>query len=175
MFRRRGCRFADKNMRKTIKRAWTARRCGNRRAGRMRTEARMHVKLRRIALAGGIALLGAGAPGAHAGILTQGIGTTNCTRLAGDLKPGEGLGNPVNLMAYAWAQGYLSAANISLLEADARHVDMAQLDEAKVINMLVTFCKANPDKQPLEALNEYLRKSAKVKIKWDKGTVDWNQ
>jgi hypothetical protein len=107
--------------------------------------------------------------------LTQGIGTTNCTRLAGDLKPAEGLGNPVNLMAYAWAQGYLSAANISLLEADAKHVDMAQLDEAKLINMLIAFCKANPDKQPLEALNEYLRKSPKVKIKWDKGTVDWNQ
>jgi hypothetical protein len=142
---------------------------------RMRTEATMQVKLNWIALAGCLALLCAGTPGAQAGILTQGIGTTNCTRLAGDLKPGEGLGNPVNLMAYAWAQGYLSAANISLLEADAKHVDMAQLDEAKVINILVTFCKANPDKQPLEALNDYLRKSPKVKIKWDKGTVDWNQ
>ena len=41
--------------------------------------------------------------------------------------------------------------------------------------MLLTWCKANPDKQPLGALNEYLRKSPKVKIKWDKGTVDWNQ
>ena len=136
----------------------------------------MHVKLKRIALAGGLALVCAGALGAGAEpLLTQGIGTSSCSRLAGDLKPGEGLGNPVNLMAYAWAQGYLSAANISLLEADAKHVDMAQLDEAKVINMLITFCKANPDLQPLEALNEYLRKSPKVKIKWDKGTVDWNQ
>jgi hypothetical protein len=52
---------------------------------------------------------------------------------------------------------------------------MGQLDEAKVINMLLAWCKANPDKQPLGALNEYLKKSAKVKIKWDKGTVDWNQ
>ena len=136
----------------------------------------MHVKLNRIALASGVALMCAGVFGARAEpLLTQGIGTSSCSRLAGDLKPGEGLGNPVNLMAYAWAQGYLSAANISLLEADAKHVDMAQLDEAKVISMLVTFCKANPDKQPLGALNEYLRKSPKVKIKWEKGTVDWNQ
>jgi hypothetical protein len=136
----------------------------------------MHVNLKRIALAGGVGLLCAGAFGARAQtVLTQGIGTTSCSRLAGDLKPGEGLGNPVNLMAYSWAQGYLSAANISLLEADAKHVDMAQLDEAKVINMLLTFCKANPDKQPLGALNEYLHKSPKVKIKWEKGTVDWNQ
>jgi hypothetical protein len=142
----------------------------------------MHVKLKRIALAGGVALVGAGAllcPGASGAraepLLTQGIGTSSCSRLAGDLKPGEGLGNPVNLMAYSWAQGYISAANISLVEADAKHVDMGQLDEAKVINMLLTYCKANPDKQPLGALNEYLRKSAKVKIKWEKGTVDWNQ
>jgi hypothetical protein len=134
----------------------------------------MQVKVRRIALAGGIALVWTSALSARAEVLTQGIGTSSCSRLASDLKPGEGLGNPVNLMAYSWAQGYLSAANISLVEADAKHVDMGQLDEAKVINMLLTYCKANPDKQPLGALNEYLRKSPKVKIKWDKGTVDWN-
>jgi hypothetical protein len=136
----------------------------------------MHVKLKWIALASGVALLCVGALEARAEpLLTQGIGTTSCSRLAGDLKPGEGLGNPVNLMAYSWAQGYLSAANISLVEADAKHVDMGQLDESKVLNLLLTFCKANPDKQPLGALNEYLRKSPKVKIKWEKGTVDWNQ
>jgi hypothetical protein len=44
---------------------------------------------------------------------TQGIGTSSCGRLASDLKPSEGLGNPVNLMLYSWVQGYLSAANIS--------------------------------------------------------------
>jgi hypothetical protein len=136
----------------------------------------MHVKLKRIALVCAVALVCAGALAAQAEpLLTQGIGTSNCARLAGDLKPSEGLGNPVNLMAYSWAQGYLSAANISLVEADAKHVDMGQLDEAKVINLLLTYCKANPDKQPLGALNEYLRKSPKVKIKWEKGTVDWNQ
>lgn len=142
----------------------------------------MHMKLNRIALASGVALVWAGALmcagalGARAEpLLTQGIGTSSCSRLAGDLKPGEGLGNPVNLMAFSWAQGYISAANISLVEADAKHVDMGQLDEAKVITMLLAWCKANPDKQPLGALNEYLKKSAKVKIKWDKGTVDWNQ
>ena len=119
-------------------------------------------------------LLGAGSAAAEP-LLTQGIGTSNCGRLAGDIKPGEGLTNPVNLMAYSWAQGYISAANIALVESDAKHVDMGQLDESKVLNLLLTFCKANPDKQPLGALNEYLRKSPKVKIKWDKGTVDWNQ
>jgi len=121
-------------------------------------------------------VIGAQATGARAEqLLTQGIGTSNCARLSGDLKPAEGLGNPVNLMAYSWAQGYISAANISLVEADSKHVDMAQLDEAKILSLLVTYCKANPDKQPLGALNDYLRKSPKVHIKWEKGTVDWNQ
>ncbi len=136
----------------------------------------MNVKLKSIALTGGVALLCMCALGARAGtVLTQGIGTSSCSRLVGDLKPGEGLDNPVNLMAYSWAQGYLSAANISLVEADSKHVDMGQLDESKILNLLLTWCKANPDKQPLGALNEYLRKSAKVHIKWEKGTVDWSQ
>ena len=137
----------------------------------------MTMKPNRIALAYcGALMLCATATGARAEpLLTQGIGTSSCARLAGDLKPGEGLSNPVNLMAYSWAQGYISAANISLVEADSKHVDMGQLDESKILNMLLTFCKANPDKQPLAALNEYLRKSAKVRIKWEKGTVDWNQ
>jgi hypothetical protein len=144
-------------------------------------EAGMFVKLDRMAGRAAMlcALVGLGAAGAQGAfaepLLTQGIGTSNCGRLAGDLKPAEGLTNPVNLMAYSWAQGYLSAANISLVEADAKHVDMGQLDEAKVISILLTWCKANPDKQPLGALNEYLKKSPKVKIKWEKGTVDWNQ
>jgi hypothetical protein len=142
-----------------------------------RVEAMMTMKFNRIALASCVALLVCfDALGARAEpLLTQGIGTSNCARLSGDLKPAEGLGNPVNLMAYAWAQGYISAANISMVEADSKHVDMGQLDESKILGLLVAYCKANPDKQPLGALNEYLRKSPKVHIKWEKGTVDWNQ
>lgn len=138
----------------------------------------MHVKFYRATFAAGvaaiIAIAWAGATAQAEPLLTQGIGTSNCGRLAADLKPGEGLGNPVNLMAYSWAQGYISAANISLVEADAKHVDMSQLDENKVLTMLQKFCKANPDKQPLAALNEYLRQSPKVHIKWEKGSVEWN-
>ncbi len=143
----------------------------------MRMEERMHMKVyRRMTCAGlaAVAIVCAGAAASAAPLLTQGIGTSNCTRLAADLKPGEGLGNPVNLMAYSWAQGYISAANISLAEAGSRHVDLSQLDEAKVLTMLVKFCKANPDKQPLAALNDYLRRSPKVRIEWEKGSVDWN-
>src|SRR6267378_3712920 len=89
-----------------------------------------------------------------AGAAAQGVGTSNCGRLANDLRPGEGLTNPVNLMLYSWVQGYVSAANISLLEDDAKHVDMSTLDEAKVLNLVLTFCKANPDKKPVSAIDE---------------------
>src|SRR5262245_6985409 len=92
-----------------------------------------------VALLGGVATLRAEP------LVTQGIGTSNCGRLAGDLKPGEGLSNPVNLMLYSWVQGYVSAANIALLEDQSKHVDMSALDEARVLNIVMTFCKANPD------------------------------
>jgi hypothetical protein len=107
-------------------------------------------------------------------LATQGIGTSSCARLVNDLNPGEGLNNPVNVMLYAWVQGYVSAANIALLEDDSKHVDLSTLDESKVLNLVVGFCKANPDKKPVTAIDDLIRKSAKVKAKWESGTIDWN-
>jgi hypothetical protein len=107
-------------------------------------------------------------------LATQGIGTSGCARLVDDLNPGEGLNNPVNVMLYAWVQGYVSAANIALLEDDSKHVDLSTLDEGKVLNLVVAFCKANPDKKPVTAIDELIRKSAKVKAKWESGTIDWD-
>jgi len=128
-----------------------------------------------LALAAGAAALWVGLATARAEpLVSQGIGTSNCGRLANDLRPGEGLTNPVNLMLYSWVQGYVSAANISLLEDDAKHVDMSTLDEAKVLNLVLTFCKANPEKKPVSAIDEFLRKSSKVKTKWESGTVEWD-
>lgn len=106
---------------------------------------------------------------------TQGIGTSNCGRLAGDLKPSEGLGNPVNLMLYSWVQGYVSAANISMLEADSKHIDMSAMDEGKVLNLVLSFCKSNPDKRPINAVDDFLRNSNKIKNKWEPGTTKWDQ
>ena len=107
-------------------------------------------------------------------LATQGIGTSSCGRLVADLNPSEGLNNPVNVMLYAWVQGYVSAANIALLEDDSKHVDLSTLDEGKVLNLVVGFCKANPDKKPVTAIDEFIRKSTKVKAKWESGTIDWN-
>ena len=121
-----------------------------------------------------VAALLAGGSAVGEPLLSQGIGSATCARLAPDIKPAEGLNDQVNVMLYAWVQGYISAANIALLEDDAKHVDLSGLDEGKVLNLVVTFCKANPDKKPVTAIDELIRKSAKVKAKWESGTIDWD-
>jgi hypothetical protein len=107
-------------------------------------------------------------------LATQGIGTSSCGRLVSDLNPSEGLNNPVNVMLYAWVQGYISAANIALLEDGSKHVDLSTLDESKVLNLVIGYCRANPDRKPVTAIDELIRKSAKVKAKWESGTIDWD-
>jgi hypothetical protein len=108
-------------------------------------------------------------------LISRGIGTASCERLADDLKPAEGVANPINLALLAWVQGYVSAANIALLEEDARHVDMSTLDETELVTMVQTFCKANPDKKPIAAIDNLIRMSAKVKTTWEPGTVEWDE
>jgi len=108
-------------------------------------------------------------------LVTEGIGISNCGRLASDLKPAEGLNNPVNLMLYSWVQGYVSAANVSMLESGTKHVDISALDERKVISLVLEFCKANPDRKPVSAIDEYVRKSSKIKATWETGTVKWEE
>ena len=108
-------------------------------------------------------------------LISQGIGTSSCERLAEDINPAEGLGNPVNLLLVAWVQGYMSAANIALLEDDSRHVDMSAFDDTNVLTLVQAFCKINPDKKPITAIDELIRKSAKVKTTWEPGTIEWDE
>ena len=107
-------------------------------------------------------------------LISQGIGTANCDRLADDIDPAQGLSSPINLLLVAWVQGYISAANIALLEDDSRHVDMNLLDDTKVLALVQAFCKANPDKKAVAAIDDLIRKSSKVKTTWEPGTIDWN-
>jgi hypothetical protein len=108
-------------------------------------------------------------------LVTEGIGISSCSRLVADLKPTEGLNNPVNLMLYSWVQGYVSAANVSMLESGTKHVDISALDERKVISLVLDFCKANPDRKPVSAIDDYVRKSNKIKATWESGTVKWQE
>ena len=120
-------------------------------------------------------LAGAGGIAAAEPLVSQGIGASSCARLAADLNPADGLNSPINLALFAWVQGYVSAANIALLEADAKHVDLSAIDDAKVLTLIQGFCKANPDKKPVAAIDDLIRKSAKAKAKWEPGTIEWDQ
>jgi hypothetical protein len=108
-------------------------------------------------------------------LVSQGIGAASCERLAADINPAEGLGNPFNLALLAWVQGYVSAANIALLEDDSKHVDMSTLDATKVLTLVQAFCKANPDKKPVAAIDDLIRSSEKIKTMWEPGTVEWDE
>jgi hypothetical protein len=108
-------------------------------------------------------------------LVSRGIGAAGCERLAADIRPAEGLSNPINLALLAWVQGYISAANISLLESGSRHVDLSTLDDAKVLTLVQEFCKANPEKKPVAAIDELIRTSEKVKATWEPGTIEWDE
>lgn len=114
------------------------------------------------------------APAAAEPLLSQGIGSSSCARLADDLKPAEGLNDPVNLMLYAWVQGYVTAANVALLEYDSKFVDMQDLTDPHVLYMIADYCKANPDKKPANALDAYIKAAKKGKAEWTVGTVEWD-
>jgi hypothetical protein len=133
------------------------------------------ILVRTVFVASALLALSTFAPAKAEPLLSQGIGVSSCARLATDLKPNEGLDNPVNLMLYAWAQGYLSAANVALLEYDAKHVDMSELTDARLLALLQDYCKAHPDKKPANALDAYIKTTKKLKTQWTTGTVEWDE
>jgi hypothetical protein len=130
------------------------------------------------ALAGSLAFtaIGMGATAAPPEpLLSRGIGTISCASLAADIKPNEGLNDPINLMLYAWVEGYISAANVALLEYDRRHVDMNELTDLNVLHMIREYCKAHPEKKPSNALDAYLKTTKKMRAQWQAGTVEWDE
>jgi hypothetical protein len=96
-------------------------------------------------------------------LLTQGIGTQSCGKLAADLKPSEGLNHPPNYLLFYWVQGYVSAANIHLLNEYTDYVDMNDVDVAVILKLVADFCRANPDKKPISAIDQFIREANKVK------------
>src|SRR4051812_22373261 len=85
-----------------------------------------------------------GAAGKAEPLLTGGIGLQSCAKLGPELKPSEGLNHPPNYLLFYWVQGYISAANIYLLNEYTDYVDMAKLDDKTIIKLVADFCKDNP-------------------------------
>ena len=132
-----------------------------------------NVRLRTAAAVAALTIALAGGTGAEP-LLAQGIGSSSCARLSSGLKPSEGLNDPVNLMLYAWVQGYITAANVALLEYDSKYVDMQDLSDPHVLYMIADYCKSNPSKKPANALDAYIKAAKKGKADWTVGTVEWD-
>ena len=89
-------------------------------------------------------------------LVRSGIGLQSCAKLAPDLKPAEGLDHLPNALLFYWVQGYLSAANIHLLNEYNDYVDVGAIDADTILPLIAKFCKANPDKRPVNGIDKFI-------------------
>jgi len=89
------------------------------------------------------------------------------------MNPAEGFNNIANSLVFYWVQGYMSAANIALLEGDSQYVDLSLMGEKKLLPMIHEFCKNNPGKKPIALIDQLIENADKVEGKWKSGTVPW--
>jgi hypothetical protein len=123
----------------------------------------------------GIALgLLAATSGARAEPLAMmGIGLTSCRQIAADLKPELGFTHTPNVLVYVWAQGYMSAANMVLLEGGSEYVDLTGYDMKAILPAIQAFCAKNPDKKPVSLIDVMIEQADRRKGVWPKGTIGW--
>jgi hypothetical protein len=134
----------------------------------------MHARFRALAPASlALALVAFATPGHADPLLTRGIGIQSCEKLAPDLKPAEGLNHVPNYLLFYWVQGYMSAANVYLLNEYTDYVDLAEVDEKTILQVVLDYCKANPDKKPIGAIDEFIRKAKKVTAKESDAFDPW--
>jgi hypothetical protein len=125
-----------------------------------------------VAIAAISLMIGMGAVRAEP-LTTSGIGLASCQKLAADLKPEEGFNHLPNALVYYWVQGYMSAANIAMLEGDSEYVDLSKFDEKVILPAIKAFCEKNPDKKPISLIDDILDQTDKLKGEWKKGTIKW--
>jgi hypothetical protein len=106
-------------------------------------------------------------------LLTTGIGLASCGKLGPELKPGAGLNHMPNALLFYWTQGYLSAANIHLLNEYTDYIDVGIVTETQITQLVFDFCAANPDKKPISALDKFIRDGDKVKAKESDAFDPW--
>jgi hypothetical protein len=106
-------------------------------------------------------------------LLTQGIGVQSCAKLQPSLRPGAGLDHLPNALLFYWFQGYLSAANIYLLNEYTDYVDIGGVEEPTITRIVSEFCKSNPDKKPIAAIDKFIRDAKKVEAKESDAFDPW--
>lgn len=106
-------------------------------------------------------------------LATTGIGLASCEKLAKDMNPADGFNNMANALIFYWVQGYMSAANIALLEGDSQFVDLSLMTEKKLLPLIQDFCAKNPGKKPISLIDQLIEDSDKVEGKWKSGSIPW--
>jgi hypothetical protein len=135
---------------------------------------------RRTAVAGALGFaLGCSLPGFSTDsraepLLTQGIGLQVCSKIGPALKPGAGLDHLPNALLFYWFQGYLSAANIHLLNDYTDYVDISAVEEPTITKLVADFCTANPDKKPISAIDKFIQEAKKVEAKESDAFDPWD-
>ena len=135
----------------------------------------MSSSIKRIALAVvlGSALAAAASTGRADPLVRQGIGLQSCAKLGPDLKPGAGLDHLPNALLFYWFQGYMSAANIHLLNEYTDYVDVGAIDEPAITKLVADFCKANPDKRPVNGIDMFIKDATKIDVKESDAFDPW--
>ncbi len=135
----------------------------------------MNSSMKRIALAAALGLALAGLAGAVRAdpLLRQGIGLQSCEKLASQIKPGAGLDHLPNALLFYWFQGYISAANIHLLNEYTDYVDAGAVDEPTITKLVADFCKTNPDKRPVNAIDKFIQDATKIDVKESDAFDPW--
>ena len=121
----------------------------------------------------GASLPGLATEGRADPLVRQGIGLQSCEKLAPSLKPGAGLDHLPNALLFYWFQGYLSAANIHLLNEYTDYIDAGAIDETTITKLVADFCKANPDKRPVNAIDKFIQDATKIEVKESDAFDPW--
>ena len=108
-------------------------------------------------------------------LLRSGIGLAACEKLGPQLKPGAGLDHLPNALLFYWVQGYVSAANIHLINEYANYVDVGAIEEPAITKLVAEFCAANPDKRPVNALDDFIKGAKRIEIKEADAFDPWEQ
>jgi len=126
-----------------------------------------------LAMALGSALAGLATTGRADPLLRQGIGLQTCDKLAPQLKPGAGLDHLPNALLFYWFQGYISAANIHLLNEYTDYIDAGAIDEPTITKLVADFCRDNPDKRPVNGIDKLIQDATKIEVKESDAFDPW--
>jgi hypothetical protein len=106
-------------------------------------------------------------------LVRSGIGLSSCEKLGPSLRPGAGFDHMPNALLFYWVQGYISAANIHLLNEYTDYVDVGAVEEPAITKLVADYCKANASKRPLDAIDQFIRRTKKIEVKESDAFDPW--